>query len=48
MFVSDATEPALMSAEGNENIGEIEAKGNALKVGEGVSKVKGVKEGDVP
>lgn len=39
---------AATSAVEKENVGDMEENGNALKVGDGVSRVKAVNEGDVP
>ena len=44
----DSGAAALTSAVGNENFGEIDENGNALNVGEGVSNVNAVNDGEVP
>lgn len=46
--VSVTVAPVVTSEVGKENVGEIDENGNALNVGEGVSKVNAVKDGEVP
>lgn len=45
---AESAAAAATSAVEKENVGDMEENGNALKVGDGVSRVKAVNEGDVP
>jgi len=44
----ESTAAAATSAVEKENVGDMEENGNALNVGDGVSRVKAVNDGDVP